>query len=84
LAEVDAISESPIPIAAACFLGLLSFPVPAEGFFLSLRNHLLAFSIGIELGHRMVVLPLFGILKAARHSQLDAVRRTHLSMGSSG
>jgi hypothetical protein len=41
---------------------------------------IVAFSIGIELGHQMVVLALFGFLKAAHRSQPDAVRRIHLSM----
>ena len=41
---------------------------------------ILAFSIGVETGHQMVVIPLFAFLKAARHTQDDAVRRTRLSM----
>ena len=40
---------------------------------------IVAFSIGIEAGHQMVVLPLFAFLKAARHSQPDAVMQTHPS-----
>jgi hydrogenase/urease accessory protein HupE len=41
---------------------------------------IVAFSIGIELGHQIVVLALFSFLRAARRWQPDAIRRTHLSM----
>jgi hydrogenase/urease accessory protein HupE len=37
---------------------------------------IVAFSIGIEAGHQMVVLPLFGFLRAARRIQAVAVNRT--------
>jgi hydrogenase/urease accessory protein HupE len=41
---------------------------------------ILAFSIGIETGHQMVVLPLFAALKTVRSAQSNVVARTHLSM----
>jgi hypothetical protein len=36
------------------------------GFAIGLA--ILAFSIGVEIGHQMVVLPIFGALKIARRS----------------
>jgi len=42
---------------------------------------ILAFSIGVEVGHQMVVLPLFAMLKTARDTRPDAVMRTRVSMG---
>jgi hypothetical protein len=41
---------------------------------------ILAFSVGVEAGHQMVVLPLFAVLKAARHTQPDADARARISM----
>jgi hypothetical protein len=41
---------------------------------------ILAFSIGVELGHQLIVLPLFGILKAARGLRDDALQRDRLSL----
>jgi hydrogenase/urease accessory protein HupE len=75
-------------LGAAFFFGLFHGLGFAGGLLEAMREMqtgtmllaILAFSIGIELGHQMVVLPLFGFLKAARHLQPDAVRRTHLSM----
>jgi hypothetical protein len=40
---------------------------------------ILGFSAGVEAGHQVVLLPLFGFLKAARHSPRDAVIRARLS-----
>jgi hydrogenase/urease accessory protein HupE len=75
-------------LSAAFFFGLFHGLGFAGGLLEAMREMqtgtmllaILAFSIGIELGHQMVVLPLFGFLKAARQSQADAVRRTHLPM----
>jgi hydrogenase/urease accessory protein HupE len=75
-------------LGAAFFFGLFHGLGFAGGLLEAMREMqtgtmllaILAFSIGIELGHQMVVLSLFGFLKAARHSQRDAVRRTDLSM----
>ena len=39
-----------------------------------------AFSLGVELGHQMVVLPLFFGLKLARNMQAEAPRREQLSL----
>jgi HupE / UreJ protein len=59
--------------------GLLDAMREMEGATMTLA--LLAFSLGVEVGHQMVVLPLFALLKAARHTQADAVMRKRLSMG---
>ena len=75
-------------LGAAFFFGLFHGLGFAGGLLEAMREMntgtmllaIVAFSIGIELGHQMVVLPLFGFLKAVRQSQPDAVRRTHLSM----
>jgi hypothetical protein len=50
--------------------------MPGGTMFLAI----LAFSVGIETGHQLVVLPLFGFLKAARNLQADVVKRTQLAM----
>ncbi|MDB5305464.1 MAG: hypothetical protein JWM97_3013 [Phycisphaerales bacterium] len=39
-----------------------------------------AFSIGVEAGHQLVVLPLFAALKLARHTRPDPIARDRLSM----
>jgi hydrogenase/urease accessory protein HupE len=75
-------------LGAAFFFGLFHGLGFAGGLLEAMREMqtgtmvlaILALSIGIELGHQMVVLPLLGFLKAVRRSQPDAVRRTHLSM----
>ena len=41
---------------------------------------ILGFSIGVEAGNQMVVLPLFGFGKAVRHSQRDAKKRASASL----
>ena len=41
---------------------------------------ILGFSIGVEAGHQIVLLPLFGTLRLARQSQQDPVRRSRLSL----
>jgi hydrogenase/urease accessory protein HupE len=75
-------------LAAAFFFGLFHGLGFAGGLLEAMREMpsgtmflaILAFSIGIETGHQMVVLPLFALLKAARRSQADVVKRTHLTM----
>jgi hydrogenase/urease accessory protein HupE len=75
-------------LGAAFFFGLFHGLGFAGGLLQAMREMqtgtmllaILAFSIGIELGHQMVVLPLFAILSAAGHWQPDAGRRTDLSM----
>jgi len=44
--------------------------LPAVGIWIAL----VAFSLGVECGHQLVVLPLFGLLKLSRHSLRE---RTH-------
>jgi hypothetical protein len=41
---------------------------------------ILAFSIGVETAHQMVVLPLFAALKLARRTRSDEIGRQHLSL----
>ena len=41
---------------------------------------ILAFSIGVELGHQMIVLPLFAGLKAARKTRSDHEAKERLSL----
>jgi hypothetical protein len=41
---------------------------------------ILGFSVGVELGHQLIVLPLFGVLKAARGMRHDDLQRDRLSM----
>ena len=41
---------------------------------------IIAFSIGVEAGHQMVVLPLFAYLKLVRRTRPDVVQRTRLSL----
>jgi hydrogenase/urease accessory protein HupE len=41
---------------------------------------ILAFSVGVEAGHQLVVLPSFGVLKGVRAMQQDVVVRTRVSM----
>jgi hypothetical protein len=75
-------------LGAAFFFGLFHGLGFAGGLLEAMRQMqsgtmflaILAFSIGVEAGHQMVVLPLFASLKAARHSQPDAVTRTRLWM----
>ena len=75
-------------LGAAFFFGLFHGLGFAGGLLEAMREMntgtmllaIVTFSIGIELGHQMVVLALFGVLKAMRRWQPDAVRRTHLSM----
>ncbi len=81
-------SRGPTRLAIAFVFGLfhglgfagglldLMHQMPREMVLLAI----LGFSLGVEAGHQMVLLPLFGLLKAARHSQRDAVMRTRLSM----
>lgn len=75
-------------LGAAFFFGLFHGLGFAGGLMDAMREMqsttmllaIFAFSIGVETGHQMVVIPLFAFLKAARHTQEDAVRRTRLSM----
>jgi hydrogenase/urease accessory protein HupE len=75
-------------LGAAFFFGLFHGLGFAGGLLEAMREMpggtmflaIIAFSIGVETGHQMVVLPLFALLKAARKSQPDAVTRTRLSM----
>jgi hydrogenase/urease accessory protein HupE len=75
-------------LGAAFFFGLFHGLGFAGGLLDAMRKMqsgtmflaIVAFSIGVEAGHQMVVLPLFALLKSARRSQPDAVTRTRLSM----
>lgn len=52
--------------------------LPAIGLWIALA----AFSLGVELGHQAVVLPLFGLLKAARQNSGEASHARILRYGS--
>ncbi|MDB5328336.1 MAG: hypothetical protein JWM57_3905 [Phycisphaerales bacterium] len=75
-------------LAVAFFFGLFHGLGFAGGLLEVIRElpsgtmllSILAFSVGVEIGHQMVVLPLFALLKAARISQRDIVLRNRLSM----
>ena len=75
-------------LGAAFFFGLFHGLGFAGGLLDAMREMqsgtmflaILAFSIGIETGHQMVVLPLFAALKTVRSAQSNVVARTHLSM----
>jgi hypothetical protein len=41
---------------------------------------ILAFSLGVELGHQMIVLPLFGALKLARRTRRETLARDRVSL----
>jgi hydrogenase/urease accessory protein HupE len=75
-------------LGAAFFFGLFHGLGFAGGLLDAMREMqsgmmflaILAFSIGIETGHQMVVLPLFAALKTVRSAQSNVVARTNLSM----
>jgi hypothetical protein len=39
-----------------------------------------AFSVGVEVGHQMIVIPLFGALKLARRSRPEGDGRERISL----
>lgn len=41
---------------------------------------IVAFSIGVEVGHQVIVVPLFGLLKAARQARQDAAAKDRISL----
>ena len=41
---------------------------------------MLAFSVGVEIGHQMVVVPLFAALKLARRTRSDLEAKERLSL----
>jgi hypothetical protein len=75
-------------LGAAFFFGLFHGLGFAGGLLDAMREMpsgslfvaILAFSLGVEMGHQTVVLPLFALLGAARRLHLDAVQRTRLSL----
>ncbi|HUO10764.1 MAG TPA: HupE/UreJ family protein [Phycisphaerae bacterium] len=75
-------------LGAAFFFGLFHGLGFAGGLLEAMREMpsgtmllaICAFSVGVEAGHQLVVLPSFGLLKAARHGQADVVTRARLSM----
>jgi hypothetical protein len=71
---------------AAFFLGLFHGLGFSGGLLetkreMQTRTILLAFSIGIELWHQIPVIPLFGLMKAARQSQAASVKGNATSNG---
>lgn len=75
-------------LGAAFFFGLFHGLGFAGGLLDAMREMhgttillaIAAFSVGVEAGHQMVVLPLFATLKLARQTRPDAVARERLSM----
>lgn len=75
-------------LGAAFFFGLFHGLGFAGGLLDAMREMpvsstllaILAFSIGVELGHQMIVLPLFAGLKAARRTRSDAEAKERLSL----
>lgn len=59
--------------------GLLSATEGLAGF--SIGVAIAAFSVGVELGHQVVVLPLFAGLKLARAARKDPAGRERISLG---
>ncbi len=74
-------------LGAAFFFGLFHGLGFAGGLLNAMREMpgatmlvaILAFSIGVEVGHQMVVLPLFAVLKAARHARPELVTPSKIS-----
>ena len=58
--------------------GLISATEGMSGIAIGLA--IAAFSLGVELGHQMVVLPLFAGLKLARFTRTDVLGRERLSL----
>ena len=75
-------------LAAAFFFGLFHGLGFAGGLLDAMREMpsgtmfvaIFAFSLGVEAGHQMVVLPLFALMKTIRYAQPSVVARTHVSM----
>jgi hydrogenase/urease accessory protein HupE len=75
-------------LGAAFFFGLFHGLGFAGGLLDAMREMpvsstllaILAFSIGVELGHQIIVLPLFAGLKAARRTRSDAEAKERLSL----
>ena len=75
-------------LGAAFFFGLFHGLGFAGGLLDAMRElqggtmflAIVAFSVGVEAGHQMVVLPTFALLKAARGACSDVVQRTRLSL----
>jgi len=75
-------------LAAAFFFGLFHGLGFAGGLLEAMQEMpvsskllaIAAFSLGVEIGHQMIVLPLFGSLKLARHTRPDEAARDRLSL----
>ena len=75
-------------LGAAFFFGLFHGLGFAGGLLDAMREMqvsstllaILAFSLGVELGHQMIVLPLFAALKAARQTRSDLEAKERLSL----
>ena len=75
-------------LAVAFFFGLFHGMGFAEGLLNVMQGlpretvvlAILGFCVGVEAGHQMVLLPLFGFLKTTRQLRRDAAARAKLSM----
>ena len=81
--------QGPIRLAVVFFFGLFHGLGFADGLLTVMHELpkslilwcIVGFSVGVEVGHQIVLLPLFGLLKAVRYTQRDAPRPEQLSMG---
>ena len=82
-------AHGPVRLVAIFFFGLFHGLGFASGL-LTLMHQLptslvlwgiVGFSVGVEVGHQLVLLPLFGVLKLVRYSQRDALRPEQLTSG---
>jgi hydrogenase/urease accessory protein HupE len=81
-------SRGVVRLAAAFFFGLFHGLGFAGGLLEAMQEMhgstivlaILAFSLGVEAGHQMVVIPLFSTLKLIRHTREDAVAKERFSM----
>jgi hypothetical protein len=58
--------------------GLLEAMQGMSGLIVALA--IAGFSLGVEIGHQMIVLPLFGALKLARRTRTEAAERDRVSL----
>jgi hypothetical protein len=81
-------SRGAVRLAAAFFFGLFHGLGFAGGLLDAMQEMrgttvflaIIAFSIGVEAGHQMVVLPLFGTLKLIRHTRDNPAAKERFSM----
>lgn len=81
-------SRGAVRLAAAFFFGLFHGLGFAGGLLEAMQDMhgstivlaILAFSLGVEAGHQLIVIPLFSTLKIIRHSRENAAAKDRFSM----